>query len=91
MIGAGIFIVMLSVNEKFIIVVIALALAIWIVLSQLYDAFKKSKPLSKSYLGMATAHIGFAVAIVGITMASFYSVEKDGPVYTATILYEDVT
>ncbi len=40
----------------------------------LWQGIKRIKP---SYWGMLCAHIGFVVTVVGITMASLYSLDKD--------------
>ncbi|NOT85587.1 MAG: heme lyase CcmF/NrfE family subunit [Methylococcaceae bacterium] len=68
-------------------VAIGMALSAWIVLSMLKDYQHKFKAsdnmrqraakLPLSYYGMLIAHIGFAVAIVGVTLVSIYTEERD--------------
>ena len=41
----------------------AVAMAAWIVLSHGYDVFQRRKALSRAYVGMSLAHLGFAVCI----------------------------
>jgi cytochrome c-type biogenesis protein CcmF len=53
-----------------------LALAIWIVLSALLS-FKKSLKQTRSHYGMATAHIGVAVFVVGVTLVKGYESAED--------------
>jgi cytochrome c-type biogenesis protein CcmF len=53
-----------------------LALAIWIVLSALLS-FKKSFRQTRSHYGMATAHIGVAVFVVGVTLVKGYESAED--------------
>jgi cytochrome c-type biogenesis protein CcmF len=53
-----------------------LALAIWIVLSALLS-FKKSFKQTRSHYGMATAHIGVAVFVVGVTLVKGYESAED--------------
>ncbi len=65
---------------------LGLALAVWITLANLatlLDRMKHKRSLGAllrqpaSYYGMLLAHLGTAVAIVGVTLVSAYSVEKD--------------
>jgi cytochrome c-type biogenesis protein CcmF len=66
---------------------IGIALSLWIVLTTLKDYWYKFKAsdrlwqralkLPLSYYGMQVAHVGFAVAIVGITLVSVYTEERD--------------
>lgn len=66
---------------------IGLMLATWIVLTTLQGirmklvnkgySLKAFMGLSRSFYGMSIAHIGVAVFIVGITLTSIYSEEKD--------------
>jgi cytochrome c-type biogenesis protein CcmF len=53
-----------------------LALAIWIVLSALLS-FKNSFKQTRSHYGMATAHIGVAVFVVGVTLVKGYESAED--------------
>ncbi len=66
---------------------IGLMLAIWITLSTLKGlrlrlankdlSLQSLKSIPRSFYGMSIAHIGVAVFIVGITLTSIYSEEKD--------------
>lgn len=66
---------------------IGLVLAIWVALASVYHFYErlnKNKKITvalaeipKGYYGMTVAHIGVAVFIVGITLTSLYSQEKD--------------
>ena len=55
----------------------AVAMAAWIVLSHGYDVFRRRKALSRAYVGMSLAHLGFAVCIIGIAITSTQSIERD--------------
>jgi len=67
--------------------VFAVTLAMWIVTSLLNDlryklrnaasAGEGLRRLSTSYYGMQLAHFGFAVAIMGVTLTTQYSYERD--------------
>lgn len=64
-----------------------ITLSCWIVITNLQDYAKKLKnqadiwlrirKLPLSYYGMLVAHTGFAVAIVGVTLVSIYTEERD--------------
>jgi cytochrome c-type biogenesis protein CcmF len=54
----------------------ALALAIWIVATALLS-FKGTWRHSRSHYGMAVAHIGIAVFVVGVTLVKGYESEQD--------------
>lgn len=69
-------------------VAVAIALILWVFIVNgwdLYNKVSKSKQgkfagfrrLSLSYKGMLLAHIGLGVTVVGVTMTSLYSTEKD--------------
>ncbi|MFW1677708.1 heme lyase CcmF/NrfE family subunit [Pontibacter sp. JAM-7] len=68
-------------------VVLGMLLVFWIVFSCLRDMINKVanrrslwqglKSLSRSYYAMQLAHIGVAVAIVGMTLVSVYNEERD--------------
>src|SRR5574341_343446 len=53
-----------------------LALAIWIVLTA-FLSFKKSWRQTRSHYGMALAHIGVAVFVVGVTLVKGYESDQD--------------
>jgi cytochrome c-type biogenesis protein CcmF len=54
----------------------SLALAIWIVLTALLS-FRKGWRQTRSHYGMALAHIGVAVFVVGVTLVKGYEADKD--------------
>ena len=66
---------------------IGLILAVWVVVASayhFYSRFNKNKPfvqtlkeIPNGFYGMTVAHIGVSVFIVGITLTSLYSQEKD--------------
>ena len=61
-------------------VLLASFLFIWIVLHTLFLVFQrlqKKAKISGAFLGMAMAHIGIAVFILGATVTTQYGVEKD--------------
>ena len=51
----------------------AAALGAWVALVQGADMWRRRRTLTKSYLGMATAHFGFAVSLVGVGATSQFS------------------
>jgi cytochrome c-type biogenesis protein CcmF len=55
----------------------AVGVAAWVVLSHANDLLGKRKTLSRAYLGMSFAHVGFAVCIIGIAVTSTQSSERD--------------
>lgn len=49
----------------------------WIVIAMLHDLWKRSRlRLPRSYFGMALAHIGFGLLIIGITATTLHKEEK---------------
>ncbi len=67
--------------------VLAMALALWIVLTMARDIVNKTRNapdflaglqrLKPAYFGMHLAHLGFAVAIVGVAITSSHSIQRD--------------
>lgn len=55
----------------------ALALALWIAITHVNSLWKQRHSLTLGNLGMATAHLGFAMAIVGVAVTSAFSLERD--------------
>ena len=55
----------------------AVGLAAWIAITHVLDLLRKRKALSRAYVGMSLAHLGFAVMIVGIAVTATQSVERD--------------
>jgi len=53
-----------------------LALAVWVVLTAVIS-FRKSARQTRAHYGMAVAHIGVAVFVVGVTLVKGYESEKD--------------
>jgi cytochrome c-type biogenesis protein CcmF len=68
-------------------VVLTVCLAAWVVLASLIDLRSKLRNaqtiasglrrLTPSYYGMLIAHIGFAVAVIGVGLTSIYTQERD--------------
>ncbi|HQV79372.1 MAG TPA: heme lyase CcmF/NrfE family subunit [Agitococcus sp.] len=69
-------------------VALSLSLCSWVVLSIARDMYLKAKTakqgfgagllrLSRSYYGMQLAHLGLVITVIGVTLTSTYSVEKD--------------
>lgn len=69
-------------------VALSLSLCFWVVLSISRDIYLKAKTakqgfgagllrLSRSYYGMQIAHLGLVMTVIGVTLTSTYSVEKD--------------
>ena len=59
-----------------------MVVAAWVLIITLKSLFDQSKGrgvlnVSRSFLGMTLGHVGIAVFIVGITLTSIYSTEKD--------------
>lgn len=85
-IAIGVFLSLLLPEFK-VAAMIGLILAVWVAVAtgyQFYSRVNKNKKLSialleipKGFYGMSVAHIGVSVFIVGITLTSLYSQEKD--------------
>lgn len=59
---------------------LGLAGALWVALTtfkELFERISKKLKLSRSYLGMVVAHLGIAIFVVGVTVTTTYSEEKD--------------
>lgn len=54
-------------------VILGVALSIWLLLSCLKACF----PYQRRYLGMVVAHLGVAVCVLGVTINTQYSVERE--------------
>ena len=73
-------------------VTLAVALALWIVISHLADAWRRAGSLRGlfrlpvAYAGMLLAHLGFAVCLLGVSVTSQLSVERDQRVEPGTEL-----
>ncbi len=59
---------------------LGLAGALWVALTtfkELFERVSKKLKLPLSYLGMVVAHLGIAIFVVGVTVTTTYSEEKD--------------
>ncbi len=62
--------------------VLGMILALWIIIATLQGSVQlhlktQFKKIPLSHYGMVIAHIGMAVVVIGITLTSVYSIEKD--------------
>jgi len=74
-------------GEYSIVAAISIALGSWVILSSLADVWRRSgntasrtdglMRLSKSYYGMIIAHIGFALSLLGASLNTVYSDQRD--------------
>jgi len=59
-------------------VLLALTLSFWVIVSLCFSLYQRwHSPKSLSYWAMWSAHIGFALSIIGITITSTFGVEQD--------------
>ena len=74
----------------------AIAAVSWILLAIIKDVFNKTqhrgllsgmKKLTPAYYGMHIAHLGFALAIIGVVVSSGYSEQKDARMTPGTIIH----
>jgi cytochrome c-type biogenesis protein CcmF len=60
---------------------LAVALGVWVMISQLSDLTRRLRQglrrIPLAYWGMTTAHLGFAIAMIGVALTSVMSVEHD--------------
>jgi cytochrome c-type biogenesis protein CcmF len=61
---------------------VGIGLAFWVLFTVLLDLYQRvrrsgTSTLRRSYWGMTLAHLGIAVAVVGVTLSSHYGVERD--------------
>ena len=56
---------------------LAIAFGAWVALAHVADWRRRAGTLTRSYVGMTVAHIGFAVTLVGIGVTSEFSRELD--------------
>jgi len=78
----GVLFPMVMMSEFTVMAAVGMVIAIWVFASTIKGLIDQSSgrgllKVSRSYLGMSFAHIGLAIGIVGITLTSIYSVEKD--------------
>ena len=59
------------------IIATAVGLGVWIAVTHGVDLWRKRKALSRAYIGMTMAHLGFAATIIGIAITATQSVERD--------------
>jgi cytochrome c-type biogenesis protein CcmF len=52
---------------------LAVGLGLWIAMTHATDIRKRRRSLTRSYLGMVIAHLGFAVSLIGIGVTSEFS------------------
>ena len=52
---------------------LAVGLGLWIAMTHATDFRKRRRSLTRSYLGMVIAHLGFAVSVVGVGVTSEFS------------------
>lgn len=80
---AGVTFVFLAMPEFHMMAALGMVLAFWVVLSSITDlrdklsTGRKFWSLPRGYFGMLLGHLGIAVFVVGITLVSLYSTEKD--------------
>ncbi len=55
----------------------ALALAGWVICSHIYATVRQRKSITMGFVGMSLAHIGFALAVIGVAVTSVYSHSQD--------------
>ena len=55
----------------------AVGLGLWIAMTHAADVARKRRALTRGYLGMVFAHVGFAVALVGVGVTTAFSHELD--------------
>ena len=65
-------------NTFYIGVFTALTLGMFVLITHANSLFNQRKSLHLGYVGMCLAHIGFAVALIGVTVTSMYSQAIDG-------------
>jgi len=69
-------------------VALGVVLALWIVIATIQDWLKRVShhqakrwqclfQLPRAYYGMLSAHLGIAVCVLGVTLTSYYSIERD--------------
>ncbi len=80
---AGVTFVLVALPEFKMQAMLGMVLAFWVVLSSVTDLRDKLSSgrsfwsLPRGYFGMLMGHVGIAVFVVGITLVSLYSTEKD--------------
>ena len=55
----------------------AVALAIWIIVTHAIACYRQRKALTLGFIGMSVAHVGFAIAVIGVAVVSVYTESKD--------------
>lgn len=59
------------------IAVLAFSLAGWVIATHVHDVIQRRGNFTMGYIGMTCAHVGFALAVVGITATSTFSHSRD--------------
>ncbi len=72
-VALGVVAPLILVGEIAIGAMLAVALGLWIAMTHAADLRKRRRSLTRSYLGMMTAHLGFAVSLVGVAVTSEFS------------------
>lgn len=82
-VGLGVILPLLWLGAVDIRVMLTVALGLWIILSHVVDLARRLRNTRGvppgGYLGMLVAHMGFAVTLIGVGMASQLTVERDLP------------
>lgn len=65
---------------------LAILLACWILGNHAYEIYRQRRSLKLAFLGMACAHIGFAIAIIGVAVTSVYSESTDARVNVGDVV-----
>ena len=73
----GVLVPLLYSNALHLGVSVCVALALWVLSTHLADFYRNRKSLTMSYIGMTVAHLGFAMAVIGVAVTSGFSVSKD--------------
>ena len=73
-------------GEFSVVVWIPLILAVWILGTHAYEIFRQRKSFTLSFVGMATAHMGFALAVIGVAVTSVYSQSQNARVSVGDVV-----
>lgn len=55
----------------------AIALSLWIVATHAMACYRQRKSLTLGFIGMSVAHVGFALAVIGVAVTSVYTESRD--------------
>lgn len=73
----GLFVPLIYSDALHIGVSFCVGLALWVISTHAADFYRNRKSLTLGYTGMSLAHMGFAIAVIGVTVTSGFSVSKD--------------